>query len=48
MKTEVIPRLFDTVMQTRQAHPQIEVLHQGILYSLEVTFLFFINKKQIL
>ena len=39
MRTEVIPRLLATVMQTRQtqAYPQIDVLHQDIMYSLEVT-----------
>ena len=37
MKTKVIPILLTTVMQTRQAHPQIDVLHQGIVCSLEVT-----------
>ena len=37
MKIEVIPRLLATVMQTRQAHPQINVLHQGIVCSMEVT-----------
>ena len=37
MRTEVIPRLLDIVMQTGQAHPQIDVLHQGIACSLEVT-----------
>ena len=37
MRTEVIPRLLATVMQTGQAHPQIDVLHQGIVCSLEVT-----------
>ena len=29
--------LLNTVMQTGQAHPQIDVLHQNIVYSLEVT-----------
>ena len=37
MRTEVIPKLLDTMMQTRQAHPQIDDLHQGIVCSLEVT-----------
>ena len=38
MRTKVIPRLLDTVIQTGQAHhPQIDVLHQGIVCSLEVT-----------
>ena len=37
MRTEAIPRLLATVMQTRQAHPQIDVLHQGIVCLLEVT-----------
>ena len=37
MRIEVIPRLLDTVMQTRQAHSQIDVLHQGIVCSLDVT-----------
>ena len=37
MRTKVIPRLLATVMQTRQAHPHIGVLHQGIVYSLEIT-----------
>ena len=36
MRTDVIPRLLATVMQTGQAHPQIDVLHQGIMCSLEV------------
>ena len=37
MRTKVISRLLPTVMQTGQAHPQIDVLHQGIVCSLEVT-----------
>ena len=37
MRTEVIPRLLATVMQTGQTHPQIDVIHQGILCSLKVT-----------
>ena len=37
MRTEVIPRLLATVMQTGQAHPLIDVLHQGIVCSLKVT-----------
>ena len=37
MRTEVIPRLLATMMQTGQAHPMINVLHQGIVCSLEVT-----------
>ena len=37
MRIEVIPRLLATMMQTGQAHPQIDVLHQGIVCSLEVT-----------
>ena len=37
MRTEVIPKLLATVMQTEQAHPHIDVLHQGIMCSLEVT-----------
>ena len=37
MRTEVIPRLLVTMMQTGQAHPWIDVLHQGIVCSLEVT-----------
>ena len=36
MRTEFIPRLLATVMQTRQAHLLIDVLHQGIVCSLEV------------
>ena len=36
-RTEVIPRLLATVMQIGQAHPLINVLHQGIVCSLEVT-----------
>ena len=35
MRIEIIPRLLSTVMQTGQAHPRIDVLHQGIVYSLE-------------
>ena len=34
MRTEVIPKLLTTVMQIGQAHPQIDVLHQGIECSL--------------
>ena len=37
MRTEVIPRLLAIVMQTGQANPQIDVLHQGIVCSLKVT-----------
>ena len=37
MRTKVIPRLLATVMQTRQAYLLIDVLHQGIVCSLEVT-----------
>ena len=37
MRTEIIPKLLATVMQTGQAHPQIDVLHQGTVCSLEVT-----------
>ena len=36
MRTEVIPRLLATLMQIEQAHPLINVLHQGIVCSLEV------------
>ena len=36
MRTEVILRLLAIVMQTGQAHPLIDVLHQGIVCSLEV------------
>ena len=37
MRTEVIPRFLAIVMQTGQAHPQIDVLHLGIMFSLDVT-----------
>ena len=37
MRTEVIPKLLTIVLQTEQGHPQIEVLHQGIVCSLLVT-----------
>ena len=37
MRTKVIPRLLGTVMQIGQAHPQIDVLYQGLVCSLEVT-----------
>ena len=37
MRIEVIPKLLATVMQTGQAHPNIDVLHQGIVCALEVT-----------
>ena len=37
MRTKVIPRLLTTVMQTGQAQPHIDVLHQGIVCSLKVT-----------
>ena len=37
MRTKVIPKLLATVMQTRQAYPQIDVVHEGIVCSLEVT-----------
>ena len=37
MRTKVIPRLLATMMQIRQAHPLIDILHQGIVCSLEVT-----------
>ena len=37
MRINIIPILLATVMQTGQAHPQIDVLHQCIVCSLEVT-----------
>ena len=37
MRTEVIPRLLATMMQTGQTNPQIDVLHQGIVCSSDVT-----------
>ena len=37
MRTKVIPKLLATVMQTEQAYPHINVLHQSIVCSLEVT-----------
>ena len=37
MRTKVMPRLLAIVMQTRQAHPQIDALLQGIVCLLEVT-----------
>ena len=37
LRIEVIPRLLATVIQTGQAHPQIDVVHHGIVCSLEVT-----------
>ena len=37
MKTKVIPRLFDIVMQTKQAHPQTDASLQDIVYLLEAT-----------
>ena len=37
MRTEVIPRLLAIVMQTGQTHPQIDVLHHGIVFSLDET-----------
>ena len=37
MRTKVILKLLVTVMQTGQAHPPIDILHQGIVCSLEVT-----------
>ena len=37
MRTEVIPRLLAIVMQAGQAYPHIDVLHQGIVCSLEET-----------
>ena len=36
MRTEVIPRLLAVAMLAGQAHPLIDVLHQGIVCSLEV------------
>ena len=36
IRTKVIPRLLAIVMQTGQAQPLIDVLHQGIVCSLEV------------
>ena len=38
MKIEVIPRLLATMMHIGQAHPQMDVLHQDIVFSLEVTY----------
>ena len=32
MRTKVIPRLLATVMQTKQTHSQIGVLHQSIVF----------------
>ena len=37
IRTDVIPRLLTTMMQTEQVHSQIDVLHQGIVCSLKVT-----------
>ena len=37
MRTKIIPKLLAKVMQTGQGHPQIDVLHQDIMCSLEVT-----------
>ena len=37
MRTKVIPRLLARMMQTGQTHPQIDVLHLGIVCSLKVT-----------
>ena len=37
MRIEVIPRLLAIMIQIGQTHPQIDVLHQGIVCSLEVT-----------
>ena len=37
MRIEVIPRLLATMIQTGQTHPQLDVLHEGIVCSLEVT-----------
>ena len=37
MRTKVIPKLLAIVMQTGQTHPHIDVLHQGIVCSLEIT-----------
>ena len=37
MKTEVILRLLDIVIQTRQGHPQIDAPLQDIVYLLEAT-----------
>ena len=34
MRTEVIPRLMATMMQTGQVYPHIDVLYQGIVCSL--------------
>ena len=36
MRTKVIPKLLAIVMQTGQAHLQIDVVHEGIVCSLEV------------
>ena len=38
MRIEVIPRLLAILMQTGQANPQINILHQGLMCSLEVTY----------
>ena len=37
MRIEVRPRLLAIVMQIEQVHPQIDVVPQGIMCSLEVT-----------
>ena len=37
MKTEITPRLLDIVMQTRQAHLQIDAPLKDIVYLLEAT-----------
>ena len=37
LRIKVIPRLLATVIQTGQTHTQIDVLHHGIVCSLEVT-----------
>ena len=45
MRTEVIPRLLVTVMQTRQDHPLIDVLHQDIVF-IGGNLIFWKSKKQ--
>ena len=37
MRIEAIPRLLATMIQIGQTHPHIDLLHQGVVCSLEVT-----------